>query len=265
MIRRLNPVLEKILSEGLVKPPRKELFDSEKDVLSRIGPEDAKPSKTPATWQVVPRAPVPVPTPTVTGEIAPILPTDVLKEPKAGESFTKTQMERVKSTAKPIGRFGAQMGLANLTPLGEFGEKGMEKLGVESPWGQYWGGWATAGVGTDLAYPYLTTTPRLIASGAKVGPAITTAAVEGLGALTSPLNLAVTLGPLAIWGAMKGAEKVEEYIDTKDMTPAQKNAYFELKKENEIRDAYKEWKKQKEEQEKRARQDPFYTDVPAGR
>jgi len=265
MIRKLNPVLEKILSEGLVKPPKKELFDTEKDVLKRIGPESIEPSPKKSTWQVVPRSPTPVPTVTTSGDVVPMLPSDILAEPKSGESFSKTQLERVKSTAKPIGRFGAQMGLANLTPLGEFGEKGMEKLGVESPWGQYWGGWATAGIGTDLAYPYLTTTPRMIASGAKVAPAITTGAIEGLGALTSPLNLAITSGPLAVWGAMKGAEEVEEYIDTKDMTPQQKTAYFALKKENEIRERYNEWKKEKEEQEKRSKQDSFYTDIPPGR
>ena len=262
MIRRLNPVLEHFLKEALVKTTKKGPFDtsgfeSDKDILGRIEPE-LEPK-----WNAVPGSRTPVPSVSVTGEVVPELP----KVPFESPTQELSKASAIKKAVPHLGRFGAQMGIANLTPFGEAGEKAMEAMGVESPWGQYWGGWATAGVATDLSYPLLTTTPKLIAQGAKVGPALTTGGAQGLAALTHPLNLAITLAPLAVWGAIEGAEKVEEYIDTKDMTPTQKDAYYALKREKAIKQAYEDWKKEKKESEEKAKKSQEYniSDIPPGR
>jgi hypothetical protein len=51
------------------------------------------------------------------------------------------------------------------------------------------------------------------------------------------------------------------------MTPTQKDAYYALKREKAIKQAYEDWKKEKKESEEKAKKSQEYniSDIPPGR
>jgi hypothetical protein len=173
-----------------------------------------------------------------------------MPETGKGDSFVKKVMKGSTPAAKFTGRFAAQSTLG--WPFHEAGEQFAKKMGIENPWGQYWTGWAASGAAADVLYPAVTTLPRLIAQGAAPRAALAAAGAQGLAALANPLNLAITLGPLAVWGAIEGADAIEEWYKTKDMTPQQKKDYKENKKLLDYLERYNEYEKEKAYGEKLA-------------
>lgn len=177
-----------------------------------------------------------------------------LSMPETGkkDSFVKKVMKGSTPAAKFTGRMATQTALG--WPFHEAGEQFAQKMGIESPWGQYWTGWAASGAAADVLYPAVTTIPRLIGQGARPAAALAAGGLRAAAALASPLNLAITLGPLAVWGAIEGADAIEEWYKTKDMTPEQKKYYKENKKLLNYIERFNEYEREQEALQRKARE-----------
>lgn len=176
-------------------------------------------------------------------------------------SFVEKMVKKSTPAAKFVGRFGVQSTLG--WPFHQAGEQFAKNIGIESPWGQYFTGWAASGAAADVLYPAVTTVPRLIAQGARPAAALSVSGAQGLAALASPLNLAITLGPLAVWGAIEAADKIEDWKETKDMTPEQKKEWKKNKDFAEYLSRYAEYERKQEKGRKSA--DPDIIPIEAWR
>jgi len=254
----LNQILKKRLDEGLrlvgserdtsftpnkPKSPKLKLSGTDVDPLLEPKTDEWKQAYSPATLEY---------------EASPygkFGSRDVIQQlsiPETGkkDSFVKKVMKGSTPAAKFTGRMATQTALG--WPFHEAGEQFAQKMGIESPWGQYWTGWAASGAAADVLYPAVTTVPRLIGQGARPAAALAAGGLRAAAALASPINLAITLGPLAVWGAMKGADAIEEWHKTKNMTPQQKKDYEENKKLLNYIERFNEYEKEKAYGEKLA-------------